>query len=49
VRFEVFTTVSIQVEVFWVETPWKMEAARSHDGDLLQHYTPSQPRKPQLL
>jgi len=36
-RFEVFTTVKIQVEVFWVVTPCiahftlKMEAARSSE------------------
>jgi hypothetical protein len=46
VRFEVFTVVKIQVDVFWVVTPY-CDVFR-YVGILPQHNTTSQPKTPRL-
>jgi len=57
VRFEAFTAVMFQVEVFWVVTLHSVVVGYPEDGGnvdlwnngiLPQHYTVSQSRKPQL-
>jgi len=51
-RFEVFTVVKIQVEVFWVVMPCSVVAGHQQFGGtcclhLHQHYAASQLRRPQ--
>jgi hypothetical protein len=59
-RFDVFTAVRIKFEVFWIVAPCSVMVGehRAEDGGkmvlrnvgiLPQHYTASQPKRPQIV